>query len=88
MVELEGDRDGTYGASGLVCGPESGPVAAICPQTRISRVADGKEDAMRSMMGIIFVQEQLRGHWSLGIGRKTSQLAAEGGIIQGLGQYD
>jgi hypothetical protein len=28
-VELEGDRDGTYGASGLVCGPESGPVAAM-----------------------------------------------------------
>jgi transposase len=28
-VELEGDRHGTYGASGLVCGPESGPVAAM-----------------------------------------------------------
>jgi len=28
-VELEGDRDGTYGTSGLVCGPESRPVAAM-----------------------------------------------------------
>jgi transposase len=28
-VEWEGDRHGTYGASGLVCGPESGPVAAM-----------------------------------------------------------
>ena len=28
-VELEDDRHGTYGASGLVRGPESGPVAAM-----------------------------------------------------------
>jgi len=28
-VEWEGDWDGTDGASGLVCGPESGPVAAM-----------------------------------------------------------
>ena len=28
-VEWEGDRDGTDGASGLVCGPESGPVATV-----------------------------------------------------------
>jgi hypothetical protein len=28
-VELEGDRDGAYGASGLVSGPESGLVASM-----------------------------------------------------------
>ena len=27
-VELEGDRDGRRGMPGLVCGPESGPVAS------------------------------------------------------------
>jgi len=29
-------------------------MSSICPQTRISRVADGKEDAMRSIQEIVF----------------------------------
>jgi hypothetical protein len=36
-VELEGDRDGTYGTSGLVSGPESGSLASMETGTVIKR---------------------------------------------------
>jgi transposase-like protein len=45
-VELEGDRDGTYGASGLVCGPESGPVAAMETGAVVERDRPGSARAV------------------------------------------
>jgi transposase len=44
-VELEGDRDGTHGASGLVCGPESGPVAAMETGAIVERDRPGTRQA-------------------------------------------
>ncbi len=40
-VELEGDRDGIYGTSGLVRGPESGSVAAVETRAVIERDRPG-----------------------------------------------
>ncbi len=60
IVELEGDRDGTYGASGLVCGPESGPVAAMETGAVVERDRPGTRQARRidSWCGVI----EWRGH--------------------------
>ena len=44
-VELEGDRHGTYGASGLVYGPESGPVAAMATGAIVERDRPGTRQA-------------------------------------------
>ena len=46
-VEWEGDRDGTYGAAGLVCGPESGPVAAVETGAVVERDRSGTWQARR-----------------------------------------
>jgi len=46
-VELEGDRHGTHGASGLVCGPESGPVAAMETGAIVERDRPGTRQARR-----------------------------------------
>jgi transposase len=46
-VELEGDRDGTYGASGLVRGPESGPVASMETGAVVKRDRPGTRQARR-----------------------------------------
>ena len=46
-VEWEGDRDGTCGASGLVCGPESGPVAAVETGAVVERDRPGTRQACR-----------------------------------------
>ena len=46
-VELEGDRHGTYGASGLVCGPESGIVASMETGTVLKRDRPGTRQARR-----------------------------------------
>ncbi len=55
MVAVEGDRDGTYGASGLVCGPESGPVAAMETGAVVERDRSGTRQACRidSWRGVI-----------------------------------
>ena len=46
-VELEGDRDGTQGTSGLVCGPESGTLAAMETGAVVERDRSGTRQARR-----------------------------------------
>jgi hypothetical protein len=46
-VELEGDRHGTHGASGLVCGPERGPVASVETGAVVERDRSGTRQARR-----------------------------------------
>jgi len=46
-VEWEGDRHGTHGASGLVCGPESGPVASVETGAVVERDRSGTRQARR-----------------------------------------
>ena len=46
-VEWEGDRDGTCGASGLVCGPESRPMAAVETGAVVERDRPGTRQARR-----------------------------------------
>jgi hypothetical protein len=46
-VELEGDRHGTHGASGLVCGPESGPVATRETRAVVKRDRPGARQTRR-----------------------------------------
>lgn len=54
-VELEGDRDDTHGASGLVCGPESGIVASMEAGAVVERDRSGTRQARRidSWRGVI-----------------------------------
>ena len=44
-VGLEGDRHGTHGASGLICGPESGPVASVETGAVVERDRPGTRQA-------------------------------------------
>ena len=46
-VEWEGDRDGTYGASRLVCGPESRAVATVETGAVVERDRSGTRQARR-----------------------------------------
>ena len=54
-VELEGDRDGTHGTSGLVCCPESGTVASVETWAVVERDRAGTRQARRidSWRGVI-----------------------------------
>jgi transposase len=46
-VELEGDRHGTHGASGLICGPESGTLAAMETGAVVERDRSSPRQARR-----------------------------------------
>ena len=46
-VEWEGDRDGTYGAAGLVCGPENRAVATVETGAVVERDRSGTWQARR-----------------------------------------
>ena len=55
-MSWEGDRHGKHGASGLVCGPESGIVAAMEAGAVVERDPPGIRQAWRIDLGRVVIE--------------------------------